>query len=225
MLLDNYELLLTGKMDKTMTMFQMLEHPTEYTTEQWQEVLSDPICKDLYATLSMTAGAFYSQQASDSLTDDDIKAEWSLLKDNHHKTKIYSLSWHNVAAIVSCLLILTGMTWAAVQTDFGGLFKEVITPSEMSATPEVLTSAPAIVTFDNVTIEQVISDLTTFYSNNDGIRYEAIFDNDDVKNIRLFYRWDNSLSLQQVVDKLDHFEKLEVRLEGPKIFIEQALSD
>lgn len=95
----------------------------------------------------------------------------------------------------------------------------------MSATPEVLTSAPAIVTFDNVTIEQVISDLTTFYSNNDGIRYEAIFDNDDVKNIRLFYRWDNSLSLQQVVDKLDHFEKLEVRLEGPKIFIEQALSD
>lgn len=225
MLLDNYELLLTGKMDKTMTMFQMLEHPTEYTTEQWQEVLSDPICKDLYATLSMTAGAFYSQQASVSLTDDDIKAEWSLLKDKHHKTKIYSLSWRNVAAIISCLLILTGMTWAAVQTDFGGLFKEVITPSEMSATPEVLTSAPAIMTFDNVTIEQVISDLTTFYSNNDGIRYEAIFDNDDVKNIRLFYRWDNSLSLQQVVDKLDHFEKMEVRLEGQKIYIEQTLSD
>ena len=225
MLLDNYELLLTGKMDKTMTMFQMLEHPTEYTKEQWQEVLSDPICKDLYATLSMTAGAFYSQQASDSLTDDDIKAEWSLLKDNHHKTKIYSLSWRNVAAIISCLLILTGMTWAAVQTDFGGLFKEVITHSEMSATPKVLTSAPAIVTFDNVTIEQVISDLTTFYSNNDGIRYEAIYNNEDVKNIRLFYKWDNSLSLQQVVDKLDHFEKLEVRLEGQKIFIGQALSD
>lgn len=39
MLLDNYELLLTGKMDKTM--FQMLEHPTEYTKEQWQKVLSD----------------------------------------------------------------------------------------------------------------------------------------------------------------------------------------
>lgn len=208
-----------------MIMFQMLEHPTEYTTEQWQEVLSDPICKDLYATLSMTAGAFYSQQASDSLTDDDIKAEWSLLKDNHHKTKIYSLSWHNVAAIVSCLLILTGMTWAAVQTDFGGLFKEEITPSEMSATPEVLTSAPAIVTFDNVTIEQVISDLTMFYSNNDGIRYEAIYNNEDVKNIRLFYKWDNSLSLQQVVDKLNHFEQLEVRLEGQIIIVENALSN
>lgn len=224
MLLDNYELLLTGKMDKTMTMFQMLEHPTEYTKEQWQEVLSDPICKDLYATLSMTAGAFSSQKSSDSLTDDDIEAEWSRLKDNHPNTKIISLSWRNVAAIVSCLLILTGMTWAAVQTDFGGLFKEEITPSEMLATPEVLTSAPTIVTFDNVTIEQVISDLTMFYSNNDGIRYEAIYNSEDVKNIRLFYKWDNSLSLQQVVDKLDHFEKLEVRLEGPKIFIEQALS-
>ena len=80
-------------------------------------------------------------------------------------------------------------------------------------------------TFDNVTIEQVISDLTTFYSNNDGIRYEAIYNNEDVKNIRLFYKWDNSLSLQQVVDKLDHFEKLEVRLEGQNIFIGQVLSD
>lgn len=231
MRLDNYEPLLTGKMDKTMVMFRMLEHPTEYTKEQWQEIASDPVCNELYATLSMTAGALASQQASDALTEDDIDAEWARLKNKQPEAKIISWSGRNVAAVISGVIILSGIAWAASLQSLQRVDDcPSSSPSKGGMTaplqsPKKGDDCPATVTFDNVPIVQVISDLTTFYANHDGIRYEAIYDNDDVRNIRLFYRWDNSLSLQQVVDKLDHFEMLEVRLEGQKIYIEQALSD
>lgn len=44
-------------MEKTELLLQMMEHPHEYTHEQWEELLEDEECRQLYSLLSKTKSA------------------------------------------------------------------------------------------------------------------------------------------------------------------------
>ena len=38
-------------MNKTDLLFQMMEHPHAYTDQQWQEILMDEECRELYTLM------------------------------------------------------------------------------------------------------------------------------------------------------------------------------
>ena len=47
-----------SKMNKTDLLFQMMEQPQAYTEQQWQEILSDEECRELYTLMAKTQSAF-----------------------------------------------------------------------------------------------------------------------------------------------------------------------
>ena len=92
-------------MNKTDLLFQMMEHPHAYTDQQWQEILMDEECRELYTLMAKTKSAFDSQKEVD---DETIDAEWSRLTTNP------SRSWLRVAALFVGVLMLSGITFAAI---------------------------------------------------------------------------------------------------------------
>ena len=48
-------------MNKTELLFQMMEQPQLYTAEEWQEILSDEECREIYTLMAKTKSAFDSQ--------------------------------------------------------------------------------------------------------------------------------------------------------------------
>lgn len=63
-------------MNKNELLFQMMEQPQLYTAEEWQEILSDEECREIYTLMAKTKSAFDSQKEIDDKT---IDVEWKKL--------------------------------------------------------------------------------------------------------------------------------------------------
>ena len=51
-------------MNKTEQLLKMLEHPEQYTERQWQDILADDECRELYSLMAKTRSALASEQSS-----------------------------------------------------------------------------------------------------------------------------------------------------------------
>ncbi|MBO4814806.1 MAG: hypothetical protein J5523_07595 [Muribaculaceae bacterium] len=95
-------------MNKTDLLFEMLEHPEQYSEEQWHEILADDECRELYAMMAKTKGAFAAENADAEVTDDMIESEWQRLSSAHHKKAEIVPLWRKIAAaaVISAILLL-----------------------------------------------------------------------------------------------------------------------
>ena len=50
-------------MNKTDLLLQMMEQPQHYTAEEWQEILADEDCRELYTLMSKTQSAIDAARA------------------------------------------------------------------------------------------------------------------------------------------------------------------
>ena len=104
-------------MDKTELLFQMMEQPDKYTHEQWQDILADEECRELYMLMSKTKSAFDVQR---EVSDEEIDAEWQRLQQQTTAEETTSdirsrHRWLNIAAMFVGLLVLSGIAYAAVR--------------------------------------------------------------------------------------------------------------
>ena len=63
-------------MNKTDLLLQMMEQPHRYTAKEWQEILADDECRELYTLMSKTQSAVDAARADEEVTDEMIDAEW-----------------------------------------------------------------------------------------------------------------------------------------------------
>ena len=219
-------------MNKTEQLLKMLEHPERYSEQQWQEILADDECRELYSLMAKTRSAFVAEQADERLTDEMIDEQWQQL-DSAHTTRATILPiWRKAAAIIAIAFV--GIAIAAVQTGFFGL-KQTNNQAEQTEqtanqrddqgnttidtateqpTDTIITAAPRL--FEEVPLEQVLSVLAAHY----GVEVE--YRTDNVRSLRLFYQWEPEYSLDKVVAMLNNFDAFSIRHEGNKLIVESS---
>lgn len=213
-------------MEKTNQLFRMLEHPDHYSKEEWQNMLSDPDCHDIYMLIAKTYGAFESQKAEQQVTDPLVDAEWQRLTSEHpHRHKLHTLPlWHKVAAIFVGILMVSGIALAAVKiirnsdpfpaSPRGGAESELLVEDTTPPLGEAGEGSGSIL-YDNIPLEQVLTDLSAHYHIQ--VEYRA----DTVRHIRLFYQWKPEYTLEKVVEMLNNFEAFQLRIENEKLMVDQ----
>jgi hypothetical protein len=216
-------------MNKTEQLLKMLEHPERYSEQQWQEILADDECRELYSLMAKTRSAFAAEQTDERLTDEMIDEQWQQL-DSAHPTRatIFPL-WRKVAAIIAIAFV--GIAIAAVQTGFFGLKQtnNQAEQTEQSAnqrddlgnttidtateqpTDTIVTAGPRL--FEEVPLEEILTELAAYYS------VEVEYRTDDVRSLRLFYQWEPEYSLDKVVAMLNNFDAFSIRHEGNKLIV------
>ena len=217
-------------MNKTDLLFQMLEQPERYSEAQWQEILADDECRELYTLMAKVK----STAPSPEVSDETIDAEWQRLVQSQRPRAAVIPLWRKVAVTASIVVALFGLSYAAVTTGFFGLQKQDNEPKEVqkSETPQQLPaheassaievandSTPAAVEprlYDNVPLEQMLAELAAYY------QVDVEYRTDDVRSLRLYYEWEPDYSLDMVVDMLSHFESLSISREGNKLIVESA---
>ncbi|MBR6945134.1 MAG: DUF4974 domain-containing protein [Prevotella sp.] len=216
-------------MNKTDLLFQMMEHPQEYTAEAWQEILADEECRESYTLMSKTQSAFDAVRAVEKITDEMIDAEWQRLSPQHHSLfrNIYSgiKSYGRVAAFFIGLLLLSGITFAAIHIV---RYYQHTQASQTADTTAVVNSLPATVhpsltedtittpepkLYDNIPLEQILTDLSVYYHIN------VIYRDDTARQLRLFYPWKPEYTIKKVVETLNNFEILQLRLDGETLMV------
>ena len=210
-------------MDKSELLFQMMEHPERYSDEQWSEVLADDECKELYTMLSKIQSAIEVE----SIGKQQIDREWDkfLVK---HDTRSNSLRWQRIAAVAAVAIVCVGLAFAAVYTLF---FSTNETGKRPTPTVENATATTKTVTisgqevkveetqphlYDNVPLEQIINDMSAYYN------VQVEWRSDEARDLRLYYQWEPTFTLDKVVDMLNSFEAINITREGDKIIIKQA---
>ena len=217
-------------MNKTDLLLQMLEQPERYSEAQWQEILADDECRELYTLMAKVK----STAPSPEVSDETIDAEWQRLAQSQRARAAVIPLWRKVAVTAAIAVALFGLSYAAVTTGFFGLQKQDNEPKEVqkSETPQQLPaheassaievandSTPAAIEprlYDNVPLEQMLAELSAYY------QVDVEYRTDDVRSLRLYYEWEPDYSLDMVVDMLSHFESLSISREGNKLIVESA---
>ncbi len=202
-------------MNKTDLLFQMMEQPQAYTDQQWQEILSDEECRELYTLMSKTQSAFDAQKEIDDETIDD---EWKRLTPSSNR------NWLRVAAMYIGVLLISGIAFATVQLmrSHGNKPAEVEPQPQLVKTrvsdvhkqPADTTVTIPPVVFDNVTLDSILPQIAQHYG------YTVSFRSDKSKPLRLFLKWNPQDSIQKVTEKLNLFEQIHIVLDEQTMIVE-----
>ena len=68
--------------------------------------------------------------------------------------------------------------------------------------------------FDDVPLENVLAELADIY----GLR--VVYHNESVRRLRLYYQWKPTYSVEKVVQMLNMFEAMELRLDNDTLIVE-----
>lgn len=146
-----------------------------------------------------------------------IKSKWIFMSKKSLLGKI--------AAAVAVIVLFSGITLAAI-TGFKFSFApqvetddvEETMEQEIGARTEVIADsaakeAPQTVIFDEVTLETMLSQMAASYG------VSVRFTDENLRTIRMHYEWNKSLTLENNVQLLNNFSKIEVSIENKFITV------
>ena len=208
--------------DKIRLLLDMHEHPENYSDEQLARLLEDEQMATLWQQLAT------AKRALTDAPEPDVDAEWQRFEQAHF-APARNRRWLKVAAMFIGVLMLSAFTYAAVHAVLqiaDDEAKEKIedvaptTPVEsadvgprlgVADTPAV---APDPITFDNVSLETIINDIAMRH------QLQVEFRNEDARALRFYFVWQPDEALDEVLERLNMFESVNISKEGNTIVVE-----
>jgi len=203
-------------------LLEMLDNPDAYTEQEIQNIINrDEDTRETYR-LMVAAKRSSRQRQADKLID--VDAAWQKLNQKVHP-KQHSFGWMKIAASFVGVLLVSGITFAAIQIvryaqQHTPKTEEVInttkpaitTPSDTLPTDTTAVSQPVI--YDNIPLEKMLSEIAAHYD------AKVTFVNDEARGLRFRFVWNPQKGIGQVVSDLNQFERLTVTLKDDVITVE-----
>ena len=202
------------KEEKLKRLLEMQESPERFTEEEIRQLMSDDDCRSFYQQMVRAADALHAQKDALNTQEDGVSSV----------ERAPVRPYFKIAASVVGVLMLSGITLAA--------FHFTSSSSPNNATPAVETTDTdsqtvvrqdaakdtAVVaspkTFENVALRDIVNEVAASH-------HLTV----EVKNVasaalRLYYPWNPQMPLQQVVEELNRFEKVQLTVKENTIVIE-----
>ena len=204
-------------------LLKMTERPQDYTDEELQRLMSDPEMREYYELMvSVEAGFALRKEKNHGDRSRDSAGQ------NHGPVPmilpmILSLGnrFMRIAAMFIVVLMLSGIAFAAYRLMAGGNDKTPIqevqtaNPTQQAgALQQAQTNPASIRTFENAELQQILKELSDYY------HVSVEYRNEQSRHIRLYTKWDTAAPLQQIIELLNGFEKVSVRLIDNQIIAE-----
>ena len=210
-------------MEKTDLLFRMMDDPGQYTDEQWREILADSECASLYEMMCKTRSALDAEQIDQEFTSDTVDQEWERFAAAHQARNVKPFDWRKIAAAIVVLAVFC-IAAAAIYSHFAHTPQtETIESTIPNVNPQVTdrtegaieaeADKPQAHLYDDVPLEQIINDLAAHY------KVQPQWHGDDVRSLRLYYKWEPDFTLDEVVEMLNNFEAFSVKLDGDQLVI------
>lgn len=192
-------------------LLKMTEHPQDYSDEEIREMMNDPDMR-----------AYYELMVS-------AEAGFSLRKEGHgnHRERSRDSKDHEsipmilrIAAIFIGVLLLSGISFAAYRLMVSGGESQAQkvemsdSPQQAASPQQVITEPNAVRTFENTELQQILQELSDYY------HVGVEFRNEQSRHIRLYTKWDTTAPLHQMIERLNGFEKVSIRLTDNQIIAE-----
>ncbi len=222
--------------DKTDRLIEVLEHPERFSDEELDRLLADPEIRKTYEVMSRTTDALTAPG------EFDMESEWEAFsskfltnKKTVKPSRPHRFVFPRHAAAVTIGVIGSLAVIAVVSVGIKHIYdtrpsdtsshivteveESLTTQAEISVEPE---SADTLTTyqsseeiiFKDRKLKEILSSIAQFYGAN------VIYLSDRTLDLRLFFKWDKSSSLEDVVNRLNSFSKINLVLEDNTITVE-----
>ena len=191
------------KEDKIEQMLRAMEHPEEFTDEELEKLFQDQEVRDCYEAAIKAEQAFAARR-----------------QQPEKQTKVVAMSprlWFRVAAAFIGLLMLSSIVYAIIiGTSAKTSPKEQVMNQPTKPLTEQVVSLPAdtTLTFENTELDSIVNRIAGHY------HVDVDFRNVTASHLRLYTKWSPSEPLEQVVERLNAFEKVDIKIENHTLTIE-----
>ena len=210
--------------EKIQMLLDMQEHPENYSEQTLETMLEDPeVCELMEATAQLKQAMIWESAGKES---SNVDAEWQRFSKTYYAENKSHRGWLKVAATFIGVLFITGMAFAAIHIVRNVVKKDTKAPTqetEISYPRQPVLSADTIksdtivmaipVVFDNVTLDSIAKDIAAYHHIGMDLR------NDQAKQLRFYFVWERNDSLQEVVEKLNMFEHVNMAVKDGKLII------
>lgn len=228
-------------------LLNLLEHPEMYSETQKDELLVDEEVNELYQQLVETRQSLDFAKSKEGMKMPSIDAEWEKLKEEKQQkeemnqnaetqqtAKLFPL-WSPMrkVAAVAAVLVVSGITFAAIH-----LVTRSHQPSDKNNTELVSSrkdsiqqvSAPQKSNIEEKTDSASLAQLPLVYENAElqniltpiagHFHLQVTYQNESARHIRLFLQLEKNMSLDDIIELMNHFEKVNIRHEGQTLIVE-----
>lgn len=177
--------------------------------------------------------AFTSRKSDQEIGMPDVEQELALLKAKRKDCASASgqnagFSLRKIAAILVAVLMLTGLSYAAVRTLISAPSnspkgEDSQASSTLSSTGPK--SSPlgelegAFLLFQDARLDSILMQIDQHY------KVESCFADEDLRQIRLLFKWQKQHSLDEVLQRLNGFERFQIRREENTLIVEQPQAE
>lgn len=209
--------------DNINRLLDALERPENYSDAEVEKILADPEARELYDMLHKTA------DASAPVPEINLDEEWHRFESKQTRRKPVILRWlsfmasRNAAAVVIALVGTLAVVAATIGvTHYFNANKEMaqteqtepqkqtdkananVAPTD--TVPAETAPLPETIVFKGENLERILADMAGYY----GVTVK--FNQDAAKSLQLYFEWDQSLPLSEVVEQLNNFEQINITL-------------
>ena len=227
-------------------LLDLLEHPEKYSETQKDELLGDEEVNELYQQLVETRQSLDFAKSMEEMKMPSIDAEWEKLKEKQQKEEMSQNAetqqtaksfplWSPMrkVAAVAAVLVVSGITFAAIH-----LVTRSHQPSDKNNTELVSSrkdsiqqvSAPQKSNIEEKTDSASLAQLPLVYENAElqniltpiagHFHLQITYHNESARHIRLFLQLEKNMSLDDIIELMNHFEKVNIRHEGQTLIVE-----
>lgn len=212
-------------MDKYELVLDIIEHPENYTPERLTEIMSDRETREIYNILCKTDSAVAANKGV------DVDAEWDEFARKHNVRRRRRFLWpgNRAASIaaITCTSIVAVAAGIAITVAINYNRPEPI-PNDVTVTPTVESMSRNTVTmsddtvriakepvmFEDEPLETIMKEVAATYE------VEVMLNNKETASLHLYYRLDPSQPINEVVEQLNTFERINIRQDGNTLIID-----
>lgn len=228
-------------------LLNLLEHPEMYSETQKDELLGDEEVNELYQQLVETRQSLDFAKSKEKMKMPSIDAEWEKLKEEKQQkeemsqnaetqqtAKLFPL-WSPMrkVAAVAAVLVVSGITFAAIHlvtrshqpsdnnntelvSSRKDSIQQVSAPQksniEEKADSASLAQLPLV--YENAELQNILTPIAGHF------HLQVTYQNESARHIRLFLQLEKNMSLDDIIELMNHFEKVNIRHEGQTLIVE-----
>lgn len=208
-------------------LLQMIDHPEDYTEQEILDVINhDDETRETYRQLVLARRAGRHHRMENQPVD--VDAAWRQFEQAHFEKPRRRSLWPKVAAALAGILLMSGLTWAAVlavrhvtSTGQSKPRTEDVAPVQVdSIGPRLGVAETGVpdnvepVVFENVPLDQMIGEIAAHY----GMSVE--FKNEEARNLRFHFVWNRDDGLDKVLEDINYFESVDIRQDNDRLIVQ-----
>ena len=228
-------------------LLDLLEHPEKYSETQKDELLGDEEVNELYQQLVETRQSLDFAKSKEEMKMPSIDAEWEKLKEEKQQkeemsqnaetlqtAKLFPL-WSPMrkVAAVAAVLVVSGITFAAIHlvtrshqasdkhntelvSSRKDSIQQVFAPqkSNIEEKTDSASLAQFPLVYENAELQNILTPIAGHF------HLQVTYQNESARHIRLFLQLEKNMSLDDIIELMNHFEKVNIRHEGQTLIVE-----